>query len=165
MLHLARRAAPLANSAWRSATAAQARPSGIRHLSNRYLQSHEFITVEGNIGTVGITDHAQSQLGDVVYVELPEVGDEFEAGDTFGNVESVKAASDVYMPVTGTVSVDAHAVVIHRRASCVRSGLRRMRRCSKAGGGQARCEPTARQRRCSERGCVRSRLPALRCSE
>ena len=103
---LARRAAPAARSA-------ALRPAGNtavrRCLSTHYLVSHEYISMEGDVGTIGITDHAQNQLGDVVYVELPEVGDEFDAGDTFGNVESVKAASDVYMPVSGTASVCSHA--------------------------------------------------------
>ena len=66
--------------------------------------AHEYIKVEGNIGTVGITDFAQSALGDIVFVDLPEVGDQFDKGDSFGSVESVKAASDVYAPVTGTVT-------------------------------------------------------------
>ena len=65
--------------------------------------AHEYIKVEGNIGTCGITDFAQSALGDIVFVDLPSVGDEFDAGDSFGSVESVKAASDVYAPVSGTI--------------------------------------------------------------
>lgn len=65
--------------------------------------AHEYVKVEGNIGTCGITDFAQSALGDIVFVDLPEVGDEFDKGDSFGSVESVKAASDVYAPVSGTV--------------------------------------------------------------
>jgi len=60
--------------------------------------------VSGNEGTVGITDFAQAALGDIVFVDLPEVGDEFEKGEAFGSVESVKAASDVYAPVTGKVT-------------------------------------------------------------
>ena len=59
--------------------------------------------MEGSVGTVGITDHAASALGDVVYVDLPSVGAKFSAGDSFGSVESVKAASDVYSPVSGEV--------------------------------------------------------------
>ena len=66
--------------------------------------AHEYITVDGNIGTVGVTDFAQSALGDIVFVDLPETGDEFEKGDSFGSVESVKAASDVYAPVGGSVT-------------------------------------------------------------
>jgi len=62
------------------------------------------VKVEGNIGTVGITDFAQASLGDIVYVDLPDVDDEFEKGESFGSVESVKAASDVYSPVSGTVT-------------------------------------------------------------
>lgn len=59
--------------------------------------------MDGEIGTVGISDFAQSALGDIVFVDLPSIGDEFEKGDSFGSVESVKAASDVYAPVSGTV--------------------------------------------------------------
>lgn len=68
------------------------------------IAAHEYIKVEGTIGTVGITDFAQSALGDIVFVDLPEVGDEFGKGDSFGSVESVKAASDVYAPVSGIVT-------------------------------------------------------------
>ena len=69
----------------------------------RYLKSHEWVKQEGNVVVVGISDHAQDALGDVVYVELPEVGAEFQAGDEIAVVESVKAASDIYAPVAGTV--------------------------------------------------------------
>jgi glycine cleavage system H protein len=69
----------------------------------QYTRSHEWIRIEGDQATVGITDYAQDALGDVVYVELPEVGASFEAGATFGAVESVKAASDLYLPVAGEV--------------------------------------------------------------
>lgn len=65
--------------------------------------AHEYVQVEGGVGTCGITDFAQAALGDIVFVDLPEIGDEFEKGDSFGSVESVKAASDVYAPVSGTV--------------------------------------------------------------
>jgi len=68
-----------------------------------YSKDHEWVRVEGGEATVGITDHAQQQLGDVVYVELPKVGDKFEAAEPFGSVESVKAVSEVYMPVGGEV--------------------------------------------------------------
>lgn len=68
-----------------------------------YTKDHEWVRVKGNEATVGITDHAQQQLGDVVYVELPKVGDKFEASEPFGSVESVKAVSEVYMPVSGAV--------------------------------------------------------------
>ena len=68
-----------------------------------YTDGHEWRNVEGDVATVGITDHAQEQLGDLVFVELPEVGDELEQGDDGVVVESVKAASDVYAPATGTV--------------------------------------------------------------
>lgn len=69
----------------------------------RYTEDHEWIAVEGEIGTVGITDHAQEQLGDVVFVELPDVGTELSQGDEAGTVESVKAASEIYAPVSGEV--------------------------------------------------------------
>jgi glycine cleavage system H protein len=69
----------------------------------KYHEEHEWVRVEGEEAVIGISDFAQDQLSDVVYVELPEVGDSFEAGDVFAVVESVKAASDVYMPVSGEV--------------------------------------------------------------
>ena len=68
-----------------------------------YLESHEFIRVEGDYGFIGITDYAQNALGNVVYVDMPEVDDEVTAGEEFGAVESVKAASDLISPVSGTV--------------------------------------------------------------
>jgi glycine cleavage system H protein len=68
-----------------------------------YSKEHEWVKVEGNLALVGITDHAQLGLGDVVYVELPEIDSEFQAGDSLGVVESVKAASDIYTPVSGKV--------------------------------------------------------------
>ena len=68
-----------------------------------YSESHEYVKVEGEYGYVGITDYAQSQLGNVVYVDMQEVDDEVTAGEEFGAVESVKAASDLFSPVTGTV--------------------------------------------------------------
>ena len=67
------------------------------------ITAHEYVKVDGKVGTIGITDFAQAALGDIVFVDLPEVGDEFEKGDSFGSVESVKAASDVYAPVSGKV--------------------------------------------------------------
>ena len=69
----------------------------------RYDEEHEWIRVEGDEGVIGISDYAQDALSDVVYVELPEVGDVFEKGDVLAVVESVKAASDIYMPVTGEI--------------------------------------------------------------
>jgi glycine cleavage system H protein len=72
--------------------------------SARYLKSHEWARLEGSEVVVGISDHAQDALSDLVYVELPRVGTEYKKGDIFGVVESVKAASDVYAPVGGTVS-------------------------------------------------------------
>ena len=68
-----------------------------------YSESHEYVRVEGEYGYVGITDYAQSQLGNVVYVDMPEEDDEVTAGEEFGAVESVKAASDLFSPVSGTV--------------------------------------------------------------
>ncbi len=68
-----------------------------------YSESHEYVRVEGNIGYIGITDYAQHALGNVVYVDMPEVDDEVTAGEEFGAVESVKAASDLNSPVSGTV--------------------------------------------------------------
>jgi glycine cleavage system H protein len=70
----------------------------------RYSKSHEWLLLEGDAATVGITDYAQDSLGDIVFVELPKVGQEIEAGATFGSVESVKAVSDLYSPVSGTVT-------------------------------------------------------------
>lgn len=68
-----------------------------------YSESHEFVRIEGEFGYIGITDYAQNALGNVVYVDMPEVDDEVEAGEEFGAVESVKAASDLNAPVSGTV--------------------------------------------------------------
>ena len=69
----------------------------------KYSKDHEWVKVEGNLATIGITDFAQHALGDIVYIELPEIGDTIGKDETFGVVESVKAASDVYLPVSGTV--------------------------------------------------------------
>lgn len=69
----------------------------------RYTDEHEWIRTAGNIATIGITDFAQSELGDIVFVELPEVGAEFTAGDVFGTVESVKTVSELYLPVSGKI--------------------------------------------------------------
>jgi glycine cleavage system H protein len=69
-----------------------------------YTETHEWVTVEDGVATIGITDFAQAQLGDVVFLELPRVGKLLEAGDSFGVVESVKAASDLYSPVAGAVT-------------------------------------------------------------
>ncbi|HET7711598.1 MAG TPA: glycine cleavage system protein GcvH [Thermoanaerobaculia bacterium] len=70
---------------------------------SRYAKSHEYIHVEGDVGTIGITEYAQKELGDVVFVELPRVGAELEAGDELGSIESVKAVSELFTPVTGEV--------------------------------------------------------------
>ncbi len=69
----------------------------------KYAKSHEWVLIEGDTATVGITQFAQEQLGDLTFVEVPEVGDTFEQGDEFGSVESVKAASEIYAPVAGEV--------------------------------------------------------------
>jgi glycine cleavage system H protein len=70
----------------------------------KYTKEHEWLKVDGTAGIIGITDHAQNSLGDIVFVELPKVGSEITAGQTFGSVESVKAVSDLYAPVSGTVT-------------------------------------------------------------
>ena len=70
----------------------------------RYTREHEWIELAGSIGTIGITDYAQNSLGDIVYVDMPKVGDPVTANATFGSVESVKAVSDLFAPVTGTVT-------------------------------------------------------------
>ena len=70
----------------------------------RYTREHEWVEVDGANGTIGITDYAQNSLGDIVYVDAPKVGDRVKAHSTFGSVESVKAVSDLYSPVSGTVT-------------------------------------------------------------
>jgi len=70
---------------------------------NRYAKSHEYVHLEGDVATVGITDYAQKELGDVVFVELPQVGSQLEAGDELGSIESVKAVSELFSPVSGEV--------------------------------------------------------------
>ena len=72
-------------------------------MTTRYTKDHEWIRLDGEVATVGISEHAQSQLGDIVYVELPEIGKQVEKGGEAAVVESVKAASDVYAPLTGQV--------------------------------------------------------------
>ena len=69
----------------------------------RFTKEHEWVSVEGDTGTVGITDHAQSELGDIVYVDLPKVGTQLDQGKSLGSVESVKAVSDIYCPVSGEI--------------------------------------------------------------
>ena len=69
----------------------------------KYTQEHEWVQVEGEIGTVGVTDFAAGELGDVVFVELPEVTAEFSQGDTVGTIESVKAVADLFLPVSGEI--------------------------------------------------------------
>lgn len=70
---------------------------------NRYAKSHEYVHLEGDIATIGISDYAQKELGDVVFVELPQVGSQLEAADELGSIESVKAVSELFSPVTGEV--------------------------------------------------------------
>ena len=70
---------------------------------NLYTRDHEWIRIEGDKAEIGITDHAQKALGDIVFVELPEIEDEIDAGDEFGSVESVKAVSSLFMPVSGRI--------------------------------------------------------------
>lgn len=69
----------------------------------KYTKEHEWVLIEGTTGTVGITDHAQQELGDIVFVDLPKTGVEIAKGKSFGSVESVKAVSDIYSPVSGTI--------------------------------------------------------------
>ena len=71
---------------------------------NRYAKSHEYVHVEGEFGTIGISDYAQKELGDVVFVELPQVGAQLEMGDELGSIESVKAVSELFSPVSGEVT-------------------------------------------------------------
>jgi len=86
----------------------------VADLSNyRFTASHEWVRVEGSNATVGISDHAQAQLGDVIFLELPEVGATLAAGAKFGAIESVKAASDLYAPVGGTVTEVNTALTDH----------------------------------------------------
>ena len=70
----------------------------------RYTKEHEWVSVDGDTGTVGITDHAQSELGDIVYVDLPKIGTLLDQGKSLGSVESVKAVSDIYCPVSGEIT-------------------------------------------------------------
>lgn len=79
-------------------------------MSRYFTEDHEWIEVDGSTGTVGITDYAQSQLGDITFVELPEAGTSLKKGDASCVVDSVKAASDVYAPVSGTVTESNHAL-------------------------------------------------------
>jgi glycine cleavage system H protein len=85
--------------------------------NRKYTKTHEWVSLEGDIATVGLTDHAQQELGDITYLELPEAGDAISAGEPFGVVESVKAASDVYSPINGEIlerndaAIDAPEVI------------------------------------------------------
>jgi glycine cleavage system H protein len=82
----------------------------------KYTKDHEWVTMSGSEARVGITDYAQKQLGDIVYLELPEVGRSFNKGDVFGTVESVKAVSELYSPVSGEVSDVNRSLVQHPEA-------------------------------------------------
>lgn len=85
--------------------------------NRKYTKTHEWVLVEGDVATLGLTDHAQQELGDITYLELPDAGDSVSAGEPFGVVESVKAASDVYSPIDGEVidrnesAIDAPEVI------------------------------------------------------
>lgn len=85
--------------------------------NRKYTKTHEWVLLEGDVATLGLTDHAQQELGDITYLELPEAGDTVTSGEAFGVVESVKAASDVYSPIDGEVverndsAVDAPEVI------------------------------------------------------
>ena len=79
----------------------------------KYASSHEWIKVEGNVGIIGISDYAQDSLGNIVFLDVPEVGDVFNKGDEFGVLESVKAASDLYLPVGGEV-IDVNLELVDR---------------------------------------------------
>lgn len=76
----------------------------MKHEQYKYTKDHEWISVEGEIGTVGITEYAQDQLGDIVYVELPVVGQEVQQGKEMGSIESVKAVADIYSPLSGGIA-------------------------------------------------------------
>lgn len=73
-------------------------------LELQYTKDHEWARIQGDIATIGVTDHAQRELGDIVFVELPKVGQSVKAGDTFGTIEAVKTVAELYAPVTGTVT-------------------------------------------------------------
>ena len=77
----------------------------------KYTQEHEWVLVDGDTGTIGITDYAAGELGDIVFVELPDAGSEFSAGDTVGTIESVKAVADLYCPLSGEIVAVNEAVV------------------------------------------------------
>lgn len=77
----------------------------------KYTKDHEWTIFDGKVATIGITDHAQSALGDIVYLELPEIGGKLKVGDRFGVVESVKAVSDLYSPVTGTITATHNKLI------------------------------------------------------
>lgn len=99
-----KRRIPASQRAETAATVAKYLEDVTHHSTRRsFAESHEYAKVDGGVATVGITDYAANALGDIVFVDLPEVGDEVEKGEAFGAVESVKAASDVYAPISGEV--------------------------------------------------------------
>lgn len=83
----------------------------MRPADRKYMKSHEWCLMEGDIASIGISDHAISQLGDLIHLELPEVGSQVAIGETFGEIESVKSVADIYSPVTGEV-VEAHEELV-----------------------------------------------------
>ena len=122
----------------------------------RYTREHEWIAVEGNIGTIGITDYAQQSLGDIVYVDAPKPGDSVTANATFGSVESVKAVSDLYSPVSGTVT-EVNRVAEDRTGQ----DQRRAPRDLDYQGGTVRPEPVRRPSRCFQLRKIRYRRNRL----
>ena len=104
----------------------------------RYTKEHEWVKAEGGVGVVGITDHAQQELGDIVYVDLPKVGTKLEQGKSLGSVESVKAVSDIYSPVSGEVIEINDKPVAKVNYSYRATGIREPRKASApAAGGSA----------------------------
>src|SRR5450756_3246426 len=81
----------------------QSRSSAASDVYKRQSRSHEWIRIDGDVGTIGISDHAQKELGEVVFVDMPDVGEIFDAGQEFGTIESVKAVSELFLPVAGEI--------------------------------------------------------------
>ncbi len=84
--------------------------------SLQYTEDHEWVLIEGDVATIGITDHAQGELGDIIFVELPEVDDEVSKGDSIGTIEAVKTVADIYCPITGVV-VEANEALADKAES------------------------------------------------
>ena len=125
-------------------------------------QDHEWVKVEGDIGTIGITNHAQEQLGDVVFVDLPEIGLKLDKDDTMGAVESVKAASDIYAPVSGALAAAAPSRIGGRAVSRPPATLQVRSSRSTTRSRTTRRWSTLRPRRTA--GCPRSSWPTRRSS-